>query len=261
MVERSPTQEEFYANFSAAIESVDFVNHLESVTEVDSVYCSDDIQQFSKMALVEMVVGCNLVDNDLPAVAQAFVDTYNELQEHLCDPAFRVLESAEVTTRGQPTIDGTIPLEMLVTGYCRGCDPLLGIDIYDLPPPTTTTPITLDAGGRFLSSRSHPPRRLEDTCYCSAQAVPDRAPSEAEFIQAFQASVESMQGTFSCVESVAECQFGSFFETAILVAFDNVTFADDFQGEMEEAFLKTLNQFYETNDSICNPDFRQIQSV
>jgi hypothetical protein len=246
-----------------AVESVEFVNSLVSIKEVHSFVCDNAIQCFKKSVLVELVVGCNLVDRDLPTVAQAFVDTYNGIsQDHYCEPFVRTLESAEVITRGLPTPDGNLPLEIQVTGYCRGCDPL-DMDIYDLP-------TTMEVGSRFLFPQQgpplsrHHPRRLGDfgdTCFCSMRSIGIRAPSEAEFIQAFQVSVESLQDRFGCVESVADCQFGSFFETAVVVAFDNVTFADEFQDVIEGAFLSTLNRFYETTEAICNPEFRLIQSV
>ncbi len=54
--------------------------------------------------------------------------------------------------------------------------------------------------------------------------------------QVYRAHVESLHNVFSCVESIAECQFGSNFETAIIVAFENTILSEGDKETIEEAF-------------------------
>jgi hypothetical protein len=90
------------------------------------------------------------------------------------------------------------------------------VGIYDFP----THPVFAN---RLLLNEADARRRLQDTetCYCKAQTVADRAPSEAEFIEAYQELVPSINLT--CVKSIADCQFGSVFKAALFLSFDNTT--------------------------------------
>jgi hypothetical protein len=64
-------------------------------------------------------------------------------------------------------------------------------------------------------------------CYCDAQAVAQCTPSEsAEYIGIFQVAVESLG--LPCINYVGDCQFGSNFETYVVIAFDfNATFISE----------------------------------
>jgi hypothetical protein len=68
----------------------------------------------------------------LSILEDAFVSTYNGLALKYCDPYFRILETASIIKQGSFTPDGHLPVEIQVTGKCRGCDPEM-IQIYDFP--------------------------------------------------------------------------------------------------------------------------------
>jgi hypothetical protein len=84
-------------------------------------------------------------------------------------------------------------------------------------------------------------RRTVNTCYCHADAIASRGPSEVEFIQAFQQIVEESLDLL-CLSSISTCDYSSSFETALVVAFGiEDSDPNQFQADMEAAFLSALN--------------------
>ena len=198
-------------------------------------------------------------DPQIVVLEAAFVTTYNTLASGYCDPLFRTLTDAEISTIGSLAEDGTLAIEVRATGSCRGCDPSLGVDIYDLP-----TAASVGSQRHLKNDFVHDPsRRLQDlkTCYCSAQAVAQRAPSESEFITAFQPTVKLLQ--LDCIGSIRECQFGSLFATDIIISFegDESLLSEGLRAAIEENPKATLNDLFVNSEATCNPDFRVIESV
>jgi hypothetical protein len=233
------------------------VIELEAVDELDPLLCSGDIVSFSETLIVELEI-CETadIDQDIAFLEESFVSTYNALVMEYCDPDFRFLETALVVEQGAPTPAGNLPVEFEVTGKCNGCDPDKA-SIYDFPTVVT-------ASSRMLmATRTAPPRMLEElnsTCYCKANALANRAPSETEFINAYRTRVSSLE-VLSCVESVGACQFGSTFESTLLLSFGNDTDVEALNEQIEEAVLSALTILYETTADSCNPEFRLFQSA
>ncbi len=85
---------------------------------------------------------------------------------------------------------------------------------------------------------------LNSTCYCKANALANRAPSEAEFLDAYRTRVSSLE-VLSCVESVGACQFGSTFESTLLLSFGNDTDIEALDEQIEEAVLSALRDAWQ----------------
>jgi hypothetical protein len=80
------------------------------------------------------------------------------------------------------------------------------------------------------------------TCNCDAPAVAQRAPYEAEFIDAYLPAVSNL--TLDCIDSVKECRFGMTLNTEIVVAFvDDGTIAfENITTEIGEVFKGAVNE-------------------
>jgi hypothetical protein len=258
---RSSTEEEFIQEYSAALKALLFEIRLTNLTELKPVLCSADITPFSKTVIVELEVCDEIaIKTDIDALEAAFVSSYNRLAMEYCDPYFRTLETAKIVDQGRLTPEGNLPVEIEVTGMCRGeeCDDNM-IGIYDFP----TLPVFVN---RLLLDEVDARRHLQntETCYCKVQTIADRAPSEAGFIEAYQELISSLNLT--CVESIADCQFGSVFKTALFLSFDNTTdnttSLEQFEDEIEASVLVALNSLYEsTDEEVCNPEFRIFETV
>ncbi len=140
---------------------------------------------------------------------------------------------------------------------CRDCD-AENIDVDEIPIALSTS-----EQRRVRSIAFHPNRQLQDaaTCYCSAQAIGDRAPYEAEFVDAYQEYVEALGA--DCNSYVADCSFGTTFDTGIVISFNASAseISDDDIKTIEESFLESINALYENTEETCNPDLRMIESV
>ena len=237
-------------------------------------------------------------EEDFDRIEEAVVAVYNNLASVYCDPFYRFLRSANVTRLGNPflvpsTIDTNetfiLPVEVTVTGSCRnGCDPDM-ISIYDIPALSYLTD-----EDRKLASMSSLEDILQDVnmidrpsdhrlqeienCYCAANPVGDRAPSEPEFVAALDGylvdegtDLSSEDPTFasSCVVSgVGDCAFGELFESTILltVNLENNTLStadevEEFRSLLETSVLSSLKEFYEISDQRCPLDARIILTV
>ena len=205
--------------------------------------------EFQTRVIVELEV-CSeqSIRDDEQALAEAFVRSYNQLALQYCDlQFFRSLEKATVVEQGPHTADGLLPVVFNLEGICRGCDPD-DTSIYDLPSGNT---------GRRLSDRRHvtgvPTRHLQEateTCYCSPDPIANRAPSEAEVLDAFRIEVSSLQD-LACAESVAQCDFGTEFETIILLSLGNSSGVEAFEAQLGGSTLDVLTDLYRTTDTVC----------
>jgi hypothetical protein len=167
---------EFFQEYSKALEGLSFTCSLAEVNELDPVMCHDEETiSFTKMVIVELDL-CEILNSttiesdDLGILEAAFVSAYNGLSLEYCDPYFRTLETASILKQGVFTPDGHLPVEIQVTGTCRGCDPDT-IHIYDFPE------LGSSAGRRrrlrLQENRIPSTERLlesMETCYCTSNS-------------------------------------------------------------------------------------------
>ena len=192
-----PTREEFLEEFKDAVQDFNVIDNLVSIDEKDPLFCEEELTSFRKLVTVEFQAICELLDDDTPLLETAMVDVYNAMSAaNYCDPHFRSLATAKVVTMGDRTDDSTISIQFLVQGTCRGCEPE-DVSIFDL----TSSEGRLLGQNLKLVDRS---RQTLGTCYCSAQATANRAPSEVEFIEAYERNVEE-SSDFLCVTSISAC--------------------------------------------------------
>jgi len=179
----------------------------------------------------------------------AYVQTYNAMQAKHCDPFVRRAKSTELMNVGERNVFGNIPVTMMITGTCRGCE---GIDmnVYDVP----------TSNGPEIASR-----HLRPVGVCSCPVVPTsenvRAPYEAEFITQFQKTIEGLGD--NCVNSVADCGYATTFETGIIfdVGTDSDELTDDELETIAQVFKATTNAQYAVTESYCDADFRTVEYV
>ena len=132
------------------------------------------------------------------------------------------------------------------------------ITVYDTP----IVPESGDSGRRRSEEAAYDPSlpssrilRDEGTCFCGSETVGQRAPLEAEFIEAYALAVGNR--TSECVSSVGECDFFSQFETDLVLSIfqrANISAALDAIGD---TFLETANAVLATDPEKCNI-FKQI---
>jgi hypothetical protein len=214
-LDRAPTRGEFETELEEVLNG----SNLNHACDLVPFSCDAGITNFTKLTTVELKFVCEeeaptTDDPRMIAIAKTFLLTYNSLESRFCDPYFRTLTGAEIVRVGNLREGDNLPIEVLTTGNCRGCDSS-GVDIFELPTYSTSSDRSLLEG---LTSDVES-RRLQDveTCWCSSQAV-KRAPFESEFIEAYQSSIANL--TLDCIGTVGECLFGTTFDTEIVIAFD-----------------------------------------
>jgi len=295
---------------------------VDTVREIEEQSCpsGDQEVEFTKTVIVELVLPPSndkepFTDPDDPrfgAIEEAYVTTYNRLiRNEFCDPFFRRLVYAEVVAIGRTNTNTNantnantnttknktvLPLEMRITGNCKGCDPN-AIDIYAAPsvlvgpttsstnarslvasnigigssnaddkwllPSTTTAITTIESQGRSLQDEID----TNGKCYCDAQPFGKRPPFESEFVARFQRSVEALRlKDFSTANS---CQFGTTFSTGLVMTFSKSEFQSlqdpndngTTKSILESSLKKTLNELLGVTTDSCNKDFRVIENV
>jgi hypothetical protein len=128
-----PTETEFTTAYAAAVDErieegdVQFVNRIQNSTEVVSVNCAVDVNQFSTMITMDILVdGSTVPPDELAHFATSFVDTYNLVAEEFCDDLFRRITPAEVIGAEEiSVVEGNITLQratLRILACCRGCD-------------------------------------------------------------------------------------------------------------------------------------------
>jgi hypothetical protein len=240
--EVQPTIQGFVEALRGQLEDNGVPLGVKDAQELEHASCSNDTVSFSKTVIVELATcEAGLIDDDISILEDAFVSTYNGLAMEYCDPYFRTLETAKIIEQGELTSDGNLPVKVQVTGKCRGCDPEK-ISIYDFP-------TTVISSSRRLFHNTHPSqRRLAiEACYCKADPIDNRAPSEAEFINAYHNSVSSLEG-LSCVGSIGQCHFGSVFETVLYFTLANDTCGCRLRGAARVVGTGCADRFVRNNE-------------
>ena len=293
--EEEESQEEATNFTSLAITelSASYCDDGSSVNSASSGMTTTTVEEIaiSEIILIDLVVdNCSLIDSDTSYLAQEFVQIYNNLNQdaNYCDPYVRHMDTARVIRRGERRLDGDsaavlITIELQIHGTCIGCDP--NIDgFYGLPVNATNN----NARGRRAlllpklgdekdekapaaiptSFRRFPRSLLQqhnNLCLCPANSIAGRAPSESEVLDAFRSFVETVQqASLTCVTSIGQCQFGTTFESTLLVAFggdeESLNVLES-ANDIESAMQDTLNRLFEQRVGICRPDFRVVKSV
>ena len=292
---RSPTVDEFqnalsnnlrFSNFLIGTDDGGQNVSIESIQERDPIPClTGDVVTFERRISIKYEIICELIEDDLPALQQALVATYNELQEdYYCDSTYRrQLISAQTAAVG-PREDGKfITVDFVVEASCIGCDPtnITIFDDYDngdLDRRHLLVQSKIDSGNIVEEDIDPAFRRHLESCFCNSDAVPDRSPSEVEFIDTYQRYILDSRAVSDlfCVVSTGSCIVDTPFRVILLVSFDVNTTTVPTQeiafnqeviinlDSIEDAVFESVVSLYEAdlnNDETCNSDFREFDSV
>jgi hypothetical protein len=267
-VHRSPTIEEFGIKLGANLEATSFVEGIVSIEEKNIVSCGGEAIAFQKIVPIQYDVICELFDDDIPLLVAAYEALYNILAEdYYCDPLHRRITRVTVRSIGDKRVDGSkINMELLVEGTCQGCDP----DTVTLFGEMSLTDGRLlqvieRAFDEWPEEKENGPNsrgRSLEVCFCDNELL-EGAISEVEFMQVYQAFIQEKLSEFFCIVSTGTCDFGSTFQSIVLVAFDmallDAVLPDDFLFALETTVLSSLEFLYREDDGGCNQDFREFQ--
>lgn len=253
---RASTVDEFIVRFSKAMRtSLSFEATLNVVLELEALECDTKVETFEELVIIELEV-CEreIITSDIPYLESSFLKAYNDLLRNSCDDEHRKLTEVAFMRQGNMTEDGNMPIEVKVRGTCQGCDPE-NFSLYDTREDRIRTVI--------VSTANFPRRNLETgLCYCRTNAVANRGPTEAEFLDVYRELISSLD-TLACVDTVEECEEADDFETVLWFVVSNKTgvFTDEAQEDFAEATLDALNNVYGTTDLVCLPEFRTFDRV
>lgn len=238
---------------------------LSSVIEFQAAECPSNITMFEDTAIVEVILDDMDCDFDLEDgllmqhLEELYIETYNHLAREYCDPYSRQLVSAMITYVGENNTFGNIPLEFQLIGTCSDC---LGENVSVFDRPTS------------MSTESYMGEFVEDGAQlcCPENPIAHRGLYEVEFLDEYRYVLnDTMQQleeglTSSCPGmswSVAECEFGTKFQTGVYVRFQAIQ--NDFNifvmQEIEDALKESINTFYQNTVLDCNPEFRIVDYV
>ena len=185
---------------------------VDSMTEIAPVSCEPSTNTFKS----------NIVKIDISVIGELDVDTilliaastYNEMnQESYCDPWFRQIFDANLIGTFSPLGLSQVEdessaacqdytIEVSFQGECRGCSD--GVSILE----TKTEPSRKLESQAGFARGTLALRALEETnpekCFCSYNAVADRAPSYDEFKQRLQENILSVSNLEKMVCEVKE---------------------------------------------------------
>jgi hypothetical protein len=178
--------------------------------QVEPVNCTNNVTDLN-MTVTLALNGSSTSINDGGAdfLQQAFLNTYNDLAQHYCDPYHRRVDLAKLLQDQPPT---GVNMTMAVTGSCRGCP--------------SSTPLFNDVSGRrhlgreqeqkeegSMSTSSGLPvswekkenlnqRQLQSggLCFCPVNPIAARAPDTLEFLAAFNDAIYPYYYLFVLIE-------------------------------------------------------------
>lgn len=155
------------------------------MSDFETVECSDEVNTFE--SVVDLVFSGDLdsvLESERNRTQTGFAITYNGLSDTVCDPFFRNVTRAVVTSTAvvedRRLQQRTFRFRFQIFGTCRGC--VQGTRLFD------------DVSGRALHEYPNH-RMLQDSdCTCLPELVGEtRAPTEDEYTVAYNEWLESMQ--------------------------------------------------------------------
>ena len=186
---------------------------VDSMTEVTPVSCEPVKNTFeSNIVKIDISVAGELDADKIMLLAAA---TYNEMnQESYCDPLFRQIIDINLIGTFSPLalsqvenesnggcLDYTI--EVSFQGECRGCSD--GESILETDARTSRKLDTLgEADTRALALRRALQETNPDQCFCSDDAMVDRAPSYQEFKERLKENIRSVSNLEKTVCEIKE---------------------------------------------------------
>jgi len=281
------TEEAFASAYSEAIQSRNeddpgsCVENVNAVIEMRLTPCPGNSSDFQADVVVTFIGDPTLsTAAQLDALEQSFVQTYNainRLNPETCDPLFRLIQDATVieesgfNRRLDNADESQVEHRLLqartrfsypyrITGKCRGCGPNSRLFAQG------------SSGRKRLleesSIISHDiDRHLQEDCMCPVAAKEQRAPTDDEFLTAYQTAVSALQqanvidsefiASVVDVREVDEIECGSpnTFDTQVLVELvgDPQSVTEEEVGILEQSFG---NSFKELAADFCDPFFR-----
>jgi Leucine-rich repeat (LRR) protein len=204
---RAPTMEEFLTAFNHTVQSlkagqqIDFVESVTEVIELEEVDCSADTVIFTAEVYINLTVNnsANWTSQDVQELEYAIVESYNDLADNRCDPKFRTLLNATIidydtitpSLRRCRQLMAQRPVSFRytkykVTGSCKGCATGSNLNGND-----ARRMLAFDLEEAWMRI---PHRHLlqNDTCYCDANYVSTHPPTESEFANKFEETIQEL---------------------------------------------------------------------
>jgi hypothetical protein len=265
------------------------VEHVNTVVEMEVAPCPDNTQGFQPNVVVSFIGDPTLSSAiQLDALSQAFRDTYNvlnRLNPETCDPLFRLVEQATVieedgfnrrledtfleasSQRGLQTIGTRFSFLYRVTGQCRGDECSSNTLLFDTS--TSDRELYSLAAVEFPWEEAHWRilQEADEVCMCPVAATEQRAPTQEEFLNAYQATVARLSQDSildaAFIESVVDVREVEQVECGPPNTFDTQVFVElsgkpELVTQVEIAALEQSfgNTFKQLAANFCDPFFR-----
>ena len=161
--------------------------------------CPDAQVPFLTITEIAYRAGCSFVDDDLPLLEKAFLDTYNALFESdYCDPFQIQVEEVSSFFETDRSTDSKLSIDFFADGTCVGCDP-------------TTLRLFLDEEDiRMEDFISDMEGLLSGVCQeadpsdlvCTETRRINRRPSKQEFLESYSVAIQELSEDLVCVTSL-----------------------------------------------------------
>jgi hypothetical protein len=172
---RAPTEEEFQAAYSNAIEvlkseSVIDGNFIESLDDIqeEEANCSDQFMFESTVLLELSGRHYDVTAEEMVLLTNGFIESYKKAASNVCDPHSRFVESVSISTQvesGDPTATFDHIYNATVRASCQGCNSKL-----------------FNVQGE----------ETETSCFCGSDLSVNRAPTSQEFEMAFNDTLKNL---------------------------------------------------------------------
>jgi hypothetical protein len=175
---RAPSEEEFQAEYSNAIEVLksenvingSFIESLDDIQEgvEEEANCGKEVTFESTVLLEFSGTHYNVTKAEMDLLAGAFLTVYEAAASNVCDPHSRFLTAAHISMKveaGDPTGTFDLVYNTTIQGTCQGCN------------------------SKLFSVEGEEP---ETSCLCDPDLSVNRAPTSQEFEIAFNETLANL---------------------------------------------------------------------
>ncbi len=266
---RPPTEREFQNALGASLRVNISRRRLQAneiavvdVVELEELPCAGEISEFKTYVAVEFEGNAPSSADDIIALEQSFVETYNGLNDMQCDPFFRRVRTA--TIEQESSIQNSIQkyvVRYVVSGTCRGCE--FGSNLF-----VSESERAKNDRLRQLSGQSR------SSCSCPVFNAPNQPPTEEGFTFYYAKAVADLRdsGTVQEMASVllvkelqeVECP-GRLNDFTSVVVVDHMVVDSPVPQrellELQRAFNTAYNRINTWNFDSCDVLFRSVKDV
>jgi Fe-S cluster biogenesis protein NfuA len=141
---RAVTDSEMANAYNLALSPLNLALECWGVVEVQQVPCTPTVKKFQTEVKITIESSGSLSQADVDNLMKDFINSYNRLTQRYCDPYFREIQDAKVSSNNLIRVkDGslqskaikkkTISVTVIIGGKCRGCPPkppIIGVSYY-----------------------------------------------------------------------------------------------------------------------------------